>query len=114
MLLSNYKSAGPVGLMGMLSSSVFECAGPAGTLLPCDNGTILFPMVQADEPSSLETVSVPGERDPVISQRPADRLVENCVNVVHRNVTKTNRWAVLGVRLSVDCGSGKIYLGRLV
>ena len=61
---------GPPGTL----SSFFECAGPVGpvgTLLPCDNGTGLFPIVPTGELSSVEAVPFPGERDPVVTQLPS-------------------------------------------
>ena len=81
-------------------SSVFECTGlmgPVGTLLPCDDGTGLFLIVPTGELSSVEAVPFPGERDPVITQLPAEMLVGDCSDVVNRDVTGNSCRAVPGV-----------------
>ena len=57
--LSDSESVDPMSSTGMLSPSVFEYASPGG-LVPCDDRTGLFPIVQADEPSSVETVFISG------------------------------------------------------
>ena len=95
--LSDSDSVGPMGPTGMLSSSVFECASrPVGTSLPCDGGTGLFPIVLTGELSSVEAVPFPGERDPVITQLPAEMLVGDCGDVLNRDVTGNSCWAVPG------------------
>ena len=97
--LSDSDSIGPMGPTGMLSSSVSEYArpgGPVGTLLPCDGGTGLFPIVPTGELSSVEAVPFPGERDPVITQLPAERLLWDCGDDVNRDVTGNSCWAVPG------------------
>ena len=56
----------------------------------------LFPIVPTGELSSVEAVPFPGERDPVITQLPAERLVGDCGDVVNRDVTGNSCWAVPG------------------
>ena len=97
--LSDSDSIGCMGPTGMLSSSVSECASPGapvGTLIPCDGGTGLFPVVPTGELSSVKAVPFPGERDPVIAQLPAERLVGDCSDDVNRDVTGNSCWAVPG------------------
>ena len=43
-----------------------------GTLLPGENGTGLFPIVPTGERLSVVTVPFPAERDPAITQLPAE------------------------------------------
>ena len=80
--------------LGALSSSDSDSVG---TWLPCDGGTGLFPIVPTGELSSVEAVSFPGERDPVITQLPAEMLVGDCSDVVNRDVTENSGQAVPGV-----------------
>ena len=52
----------PAGLVGTLSPSDFESAGPVGpvaTLPPCDHGTELSPIVPVGELSSVDPVRRP-------------------------------------------------------
>ena len=75
----------------MLSSSVFEGAGPlgsVGTLLPGEDGTGLFPIVSTGELLSVVAVPFLAERDPAITQLPAEGLVGECSDVVYKSVTE--------------------------
>ena len=68
--------------------------GPVGMVLPCDEEKGLFPIVPTGELSSVEAISFPGERDPVITQLPTDMLVGDCGDIVNRGVTGNSCWAV--------------------
>ena len=95
--MSDSDSVGLMGPTGMLSSSVSECASPGshvGTLFPCDGWPGLFPMVPTGGLSSVMAVPFPGERDPVITQLPTERLVGDCGDDVNRDVTGNSCWAV--------------------
>ena len=84
-------SADPVVPTRMLSSSVFECAGPlgpVGTLLTGDDGARLFPIIPTGELLPVVAVPFPAERDPAIAQLPAEVLVGDCRDVIHGNVTE--------------------------
>ena len=88
---SNSDSADPVLPTRMLSSSDFECAGPlgpVGTLPPGDDGAGLFPIVPKSELLSVVAVPFPAERDPAVTRLPAEVLVGDCSDVIHRNVTE--------------------------
>ena len=89
--LSDTDSADPVVQTRMLSSSVFEYAGPlgpVGTLLPSEDGTGLFPIVPTGELLSVVAVPFPSERDPALTQLPAEGLVGKCTDVVYKSVTE--------------------------
>ena len=63
---SETDSADPVVPRRMLSSSVFECAGPlgpVGTLLSGEDGMGLFPIVPTGDLLSVVAVPFPAERD---------------------------------------------------
>ena len=87
--VSDTDSADPVVPTRMLSSSVFEYAGPlgpVGTLLPGEDGTGLFPIVQTGELLSVVAVPLPAERDRAITQLAAEGLVGECS--VYKSVTE--------------------------
>ena len=76
---SDTDSVHPVVPTRMLSSLVFECAGPlgpVGTLLPGGDKTGLYPIVQTGE--LLSVVTFPAVRDQSITQLPVEGLVGDC------------------------------------
>ena len=69
----------------MLSSS-----GLVGIVVP--DISVEFPIVLTGELSSVKAVPFPDERDPIIKQLPAERLVGDCVDDVNRDVTENGRY----------------------
>ena len=90
-----FPSAGLVGTMVLdVSAELSSPMGPVGTVLPCDEEKGLFPIVPTGELSAVKAVPFPAERDPVITQLHTDMLVEDCSDIVSRDVIKNSCWAV--------------------
>ena len=88
-------SAGLVGTMVPdVSAELPPPMGHVGTVLPCDEEKGLFPIVPTGELSSVKAVPFPDGRDPVITQLHTDMLVEDCSDIVSRDVIRNGCWAV--------------------
>ena len=92
---SDTDSVDPVVPTRVLSSLVFECAGPpgpVGTLLPGRTG--LCPIVPTGELLSVVAVLLLAVRDQAITQLPVEGLVGDCGDVVDENITVHGGWSV--------------------
>ena len=111
-------SAGLVGTMVPdVSAELLSPMSPVGTVLPCDEEKGLFPIVLTGELSSVKAIPFPARRDPVITQLHTDMLVEDCSNIVNRDVIRNICWAVpegigdpaMVAMIRLDAMPGKVF-----